>query len=88
MGEGPKDSQGGKVTGLCQWGDPHSSAVAVANVQQRSPDHANAGVVIDVEEGELLLVLATEDDEEGVEEVEELGEVVDVHKPLNAGIVR
>jgi hypothetical protein len=37
-------------------------------------------MVVNVQEGELLPVLAAEDDEDGVQEIQELGEVVNVNK--------
>ena len=37
-------------------------AVAMTDVEQRSPDHADAGMVINVEKGQLLALLATKDD--------------------------
>ena len=51
------------------------STVTNAVVQEATPDDANGEVMIDVQEGELFVLLA-ENNEDGVEHVEELGEVV------------
>lgn len=44
-------------------------------VHDEPPDVEHAGVVVDVEEGDLVIVLP-EYEEEGVHELDELGEVV------------
>jgi hypothetical protein len=62
-----------------------SSAVAHAVVEKAAPNDADSCVVIDVEEGELFVLLA-KDDEDGVEHVEELGEVVSEDPELDGGV--
>lgn len=44
-------------------------------VHDEPPDVEHAGVVVDMEEGDLVVVLP-QDEEEGVHELDELGEVV------------
>lgn len=44
-------------------------------VHHEPPDVQHAGVVVHVQDGDLVVVLA-EDEEEGVHELDELGEVV------------
>lgn len=44
-------------------------------VHHEPPDVRHAGVVVDVKEGDLVVVLP-QDEEEGVHELDELGEVV------------
>lgn len=53
-------------------------------VHDEPPDVEHAGVVVDVEEGDLVIVLP-EYEEEGVHELDELGEVV---PPQDVGDLR
>lgn len=56
----------------------HTQRLTVAAgypVHDEPPDVEHAGVVVDVEEGDLVVVLP-QNEEEGVHELDELGEVV------------
>jgi hypothetical protein len=58
----------------------YRSAIAMSDVQKSSPDHPDARVVVHVEERQLLPVLSAEDDEQGVEEIQEFRKVMNVNK--------
>lgn len=59
----------------------------MADVKKSSPDHANASMVVDMQERQLLPVLSTKNDEHGIEEIQELGEIVNVNEVFNASRV-
>lgn len=61
------------------------SSVTNTVVQQTAPNNTDGGVVVDVQEGELLVFFA-EDDEDGVEHVEEFGQVVSEDPELDRGV--
>ena len=60
-------------------------AAGLAELEQVAPHDEDRGVVVDVQEGELAVVLL-EDHDPRVEKVEVLGRVVDEHEPLGAGL--
>jgi len=60
------------------------STISDSVVQEATPDDANSEVMINVQEGELLVLLA-EDDEDSVEHIKELSEVVAQDPEFNIG---
>eukprot|EP01084_Bolivina_argentea_P144214 253090_1 len=65
-------------------GTVECDAVADSVVEQETPDGADGQMVVDVQEGDLL-VLVAEDHPDGVEHVQVLGHVVEEHLQLDGG---
>ena len=91
--EGVAEAEGGPEVvevheGVDEGVDPgavEGGTVAVAKVEEHAPDEADGEVVVHVEEGELLLLLA-EHHEDRVEHVKELGEEVREDPELDVGV--
>ena len=61
---------------------PHRSAIAVADIQQSAPNHADTGMMVHMQKGKLLTFLPARNDEEGIKVVKVLGNVVNKDKIL------